>query len=890
MLFKISMFKRGDFFSPAKCALCLEVVPMRDGVATPCNHSVHKDCLPFLAKYKDLSCQSSGCERKEKLSTMLTASRKIDADTLDVSSKAREIRILSIELARQTGCPTLQKYQQKENKTAKDPSPPSTPLRDPASSKTSDNNPFAAGKGYGTNGSANYGLSTTTPAFLDKKAKEEQALALVLARLLAVLRDCSKLSCKEMAKLEAAGNKVCISRTCLLPFLEQHLRGVSVLELESSPQNMEVLNMCLEVIELLQKTSPNLLAQKAGPGGSVVDAMGSLKAQVKPLVGCPAKSNGAAASAKPADNAAASQPAKQAATASASQPSPPATSLIALAVTPATAAATAAATTATTTSTSTSTSSPATTSPLVTITATPATSTVGVTTTTTSSFGAPLAPLLLLPAPQTSAPPTNTPGIPPAPALPPTLAPALPPTLAPALPPTLAPALPPTLPPPPITNIASQPTTSAKVKDKQPDESLNGKHVEGKLETLCLSVLALHKTLRKGHQTVEKDTEKRASSSHNSVEKGAKPLSDSQSSPSPSDSPKASRSTGPCKSEEKEDKERKEGKERKRPAKGKEITSMSKEEKVPEARLITAKMVKDVMEEGKASRLYVLHDSLLSKHRFKTQSSLSQYHYAGQAAGVFNRKTMQRLAMEYTSLRLAMEYTSLRDALPLHFNSSAYMRVSEDNSRQAQLMIMPHPDTPYGHGCFLFDVLFPENYPNASPKVNLQTTGRGSVRFNPNLYNCGKVCLSLLGTWSGSPEEQWNPKVSTFLQVCISLQSLVFIEEPYYNEPGYSLNPEASKSYNSNIRARTVEWAMIDMLKNPPTGFKDVVQMHFYTHRKAILEMIDRWTKDGVSASGSLDHYRQELKTLLEALEFPTLQEEEEDKDSDSEEDSDDEE
>ena len=25
--------------------------------------------------------------------------------------------------------------------------------------------------------------------------------------------------------------------------------------------------------------------------------------------------------------------------------------------------------------------------------------------------------------------------------------------------------------------------------------------------------------------------------------------------------------------------------------------------------------------------------------------------------------------------------------------------------------------------------------------VNLQTTGNGSVRFNPNLYNCGKVCV-----------------------------------------------------------------------------------------------------------------------------------------------------
>lgn len=50
-----------------------------------------------------------------------------------------------------------------------------------------------------------------------------------------------------------------------------------------------------------------------------------------------------------------------------------------------------------------------------------------------------------------------------------------------------------------------------------------------------------------------------------------------------------------------------------------------------------------------------------------------------------------------------------------------------------------------------------------------------------SLYNCGKVCLSLLGTWQGSQGESWNAKTSTFLQVMISIQSLIFVPQPYFN-------------------------------------------------------------------------------------------------------------
>ena len=112
-------------------------------------------------------------------------------------------------------------------------------------------------------------------------------------------------------------------------------------------------------------------------------------------------------------------------------------------------------------------------------------------------------------------------------------------------------------------------------------------------------------------------------------------------------------------------------------------------------------------------------------------------------------------------------------------------------------MIAGPDDTPYAGGLFEFDCFIPINYPHSPPLMHLRTTGRGSVRFNPNLYNNGKVCLSLLGTWPGEyvvhlqcvqlltilgrPEEQWSVK-STLLQVIVSIQSMIFVDAPYFNE------------------------------------------------------------------------------------------------------------
>lgn len=59
-------------------------------------------------------------------------------------------------------------------------------------------------------------------------------------------------------------------------------------------------------------------------------------------------------------------------------------------------------------------------------------------------------------------------------------------------------------------------------------------------------------------------------------------------------------------------------------------------------------------------------------------------------------------------------------------------------------------ETPYSFGCFIFEIVYHDTFPESPPEMKIITTGGNTVRFNPNLYDCGYVCLSLLGTWSGS--------------------------------------------------------------------------------------------------------------------------------------------
>ncbi|XP_031568634.1 uncharacterized protein LOC116303263 [Actinia tenebrosa] len=224
---------------------------------------------------------------------------------------------------------------------------------------------------------------------------------------------------------------------------------------------------------------------------------------------------------------------------------------------------------------------------------------------------------------------------------------------------------------------------------------------------------------------------------------------------------------------------------------------------------------------------------------------------------------------------LMREITQLKESLPVHPNSSIFVRQDEERMDFVRALITGPVDTPYSRGCFVFDVYFPSTYPNVPPLVKLITTGNGTARFNPNLYQDGKVCLSLLGTWhGGDASEKWDPKKSSLCQVLLSIQGMILIPDPCFNEPGYEgirgtdEGDDLSRRSNAKIRLLTVRHAMVAQLRQPPAGLEDVILTHFKLQKEAILKQVSDWLQQCIEPEEErrMRNAVEELKIELDKL------------------------
>ena len=77
------------------------------------------------------------------------------------------------------------------------------------------------------------------------------------------------------------------------------------------------------------------------------------------------------------------------------------------------------------------------------------------------------------------------------------------------------------------------------------------------------------------------------------------------------------------------------------------------------------------------------------------------------------------------------------------------------------ILIYGPEGTPYESTFFAFDVHFPRDYPSSPPIFHYITYS--NTQLNPNLYQDGKVCVSLLGTWVGKVNCESKHDIKLFI-------------------------------------------------------------------------------------------------------------------------------
>tara|TARA_B110000967_G_scaffold184806_1_gene204566 strand:- start:3685 stop:4419 length:735 start_codon:yes stop_codon:yes gene_type:complete len=198
-------------------------------------------------------------------------------------------------------------------------------------------------------------------------------------------------------------------------------------------------------------------------------------------------------------------------------------------------------------------------------------------------------------------------------------------------------------------------------------------------------------------------------------------------------------------------------------------------------------------------------------------------------------------------------------------NEGIYYKHDEEDILKGYALIIGPKDSLYSGGYYLFTFSFPSNYPHSPPKVSF-CTNDGATRFHPNMYKCGKVCLSVLNTWKG---EQWT-SCQSIRSVLLTLLS-VLDNEPLLHEPGLTKYHADYNHYNDIIMYKNLEFATYSILTNHEAYLKKplyslfgaIIKKRYDLNKTEILEFIKmKGTehKDIILISTSIYH----MKTIID--------------------------
>ncbi|EIJ89729.1 ubiquitin-conjugating enzyme E2 G2 [Nematocida parisii] len=160
--------------------------------------------------------------------------------------------------------------------------------------------------------------------------------------------------------------------------------------------------------------------------------------------------------------------------------------------------------------------------------------------------------------------------------------------------------------------------------------------------------------------------------------------------------------------------------------------------------------------------------------------------------GPLRQQSVRRLAAEYMQLKNDPDTKWFEidpepeDFIPFSDSNIEYVRKWE-------ITITGFKDTVYEGYSLKADIYFPSDYPLSPPRVMFTTK-----MYHPNIYNDGRVCISILHTAQSDPHsdeldtEQWTPVLSVRT---ILLSIMLLLNEPNPDSPA---NLDAALHFRRN--------------------------------------------------------------------------------------------
>lgn len=199
----------------------------------------------------------------------------------------------------------------------------------------------------------------------------------------------------------------------------------------------------------------------------------------------------------------------------------------------------------------------------------------------------------------------------------------------------------------------------------------------------------------------------------------------------------------------------------------------------------------------------------------------------------------------------------------------------EDPMTRLYVAIAGPKDSGYEDGIYFFQFDFPDTYPNDPPKGKFLNWQNSKNRMHPNMYVDGKLCLSLLGTWSGP---SWTSAMS-ISTIILTIQSIMD-ENPLRNEPGYDKNAASSEHQKYH---RIVQWynyrdfvgKTLQTIYNLEVCkgydyvqyFKDFIVDYYLKHGQRVSEQLDKL----ISLFPSVTNKSTTYQNCQAILDYPQL-------------------